>query len=108
MSAREYPGGENIQSIELIAINPKVRRGRAHIIGTTVTVADVAITHVYHGQDVDGIASWYNLSLAQVHAALAYYYEHQAEIDEQIRAQIAHAEALAENHVGDPDPLLPR
>ena len=40
-----------VQSINLIAINPKVRQGRAHIVGTGVTVADVAIAHIYHGQD---------------------------------------------------------
>lgn len=63
---------EIIQSINLIAINPKVRNGRAYIVGTTVTVHDVAIAKIYHAQDVDGIADWYGLTLSQVHAALAY------------------------------------
>jgi uncharacterized protein (DUF433 family) len=99
---------QEIQSINLIAIDPKVRRGRPYLVGTSVTVADVAIAHIYHAQDADGIASWYALSLAQVHAALSYYYEYKAELDEQIRAQIQRAEALAAGQVGSKHSLLPR
>ena len=65
-----------LQSINLIAINPKVRNGRPYIIGTTLTVADVAIAKIYHHQDPDGIADWYGLTLPQVYVALAYYYDH--------------------------------
>ena len=97
---------DTVQSINLIAINPKVRHGRAHIVGTGVTVADVAIAHIYHGQDADGIAAWYKLTLPQVYAALSYYYDHKDEIDEQIRAQIQRAKDLAERQVGSPGSLL--
>jgi uncharacterized protein (DUF433 family) len=97
-----------VQSINLIAINPKVRRGRPHIIGTSITVADVAIAHIYHHQDADGIADWYGLSLPQVYAALSYYYDHKAVLDEQIRTQIRHAEELEEKRVGNEGTLLPR
>lgn len=89
-----------IQSINLIGINEKVRNGRPYIIGTTVTVADVAIVKIYHGQDADGIAGWFDLSLPQVYAALAYYYDHKEEMDEQIRAQIQRARELKENQIG--------
>lgn len=71
-----------VQSINLIAINPNVRSGRPYIVGTTVTVADVVIVKLYHGQDADGIAEWYGLTLPQVYAALAYYYDHKADMDE--------------------------
>ncbi len=98
----------SVQSINLIAINPKIRSGRPYILGTTVTVADIAIAHLYHGQDADGIASWYALSLSQVYAALSYYYDHKPEIDEQIRTQIRRAEALEEKRVGNEGSLLPR
>lgn len=97
---------ETIQSINLIAINPKVRNGRAYIIGTTVTVADVAIAKIYHSQDADGIADWYGLSLPQVYAALAYYYEHKSVIDEQIQTQIRKAESFKEKRVGNEGSLL--
>ena len=36
-----------------------------------------------------------NLSLAQIHAALTYYYENQAEMDESIRSRIGAAADLA-------------
>lgn len=97
---------DTVQSINLIAINPKVRRGRAHIVGTSVTVADVAIAHIYHDQDADGIAGWYKLTLPQVYAALSYYYDHKDAIDEQIRTQIQRAKDLAEQQVGSEGSLL--
>lgn len=97
-----------MQSINLIAIDPKVRKGRPHIVGTTVTVADVAIAHIYHRQGADGIADWYALSLPQVYAALSYYYDHKAEMDDQIRAQIRRAEELEEKRIGNQGSLLSR
>ncbi len=99
---------EIIQSINLIAINPKVRNGRPYIVGTTVTVQDVAIAKIYHGRDVDGIADWYGLTLSQVHAALAHYYDHKPEIDEQIHQQIRRTEDLWEKRPGNENSLLPR
>ena len=97
-----------VQTINLIATNPDIRNGRAHIIGTTVTVADIALTRHYHGQDADGLAEWYGLTLPQVYAALAYYYEHKEVIDQQIRAHIHRAEALKEQRIGSQRSLLSR
>ena len=97
-----------IQAIEAIGIDPAIRNGRPYLLGTTVTVADVAIARLYHGLDAEGIADWYALSLPQAYAALAYYYEHKAEVDEQIRAQIRRAETFKEQRIGGADPLLPR
>lgn len=95
-----------IQSINLIATNPKVRNGRPFIVGTTLTVADIAIAKIYHGQDADGIASWYGLTLPQVYAALAYYYDHKQDIDEQVRNQIRKAEELTNERFGNEGSLL--
>lgn len=97
-----------MQSINLIAINPNVRSGRPYILGTTITVADIAIVKIYHGQDPDGIAAWYDLSLPQVYAALSYYYDHKAEMDDQIREQIRRAQELKEKRVGNARSLLSR
>jgi uncharacterized protein (DUF433 family) len=98
----------SVQSINQIAIDERVRKGRPHIIGTSVTVADVAIVKIYHGQDADGIADWFGLSLPQVYAALAYYYDHKDAIDADIHAQVRRAEELKANRVGSPHSLLPR
>ena len=97
---------EAIQSINVIAINPHIRGGRPYVIGTTVTVVDVAIAKNYHAQSADGIAEWYGLTLLQVYGALAYYYEHKAEIDETVRKQIEQATLLKEQRVGGQNSLL--
>jgi uncharacterized protein (DUF433 family) len=91
---------DTLLSINLIATNPLFRNGRPHIAGTTITVADIAIARVFHMLDVDGIADHYDLSLQQVHAALAYYYEHKAEIDASIDKRLKLAEAMKEKRVG--------
>ena len=96
------------QSINVIAVNPEVRNGRPHIVGTTVTVADIAIAKIYHDQDADGIADWYGLTLAQVYAALSYYYDNKAAMDEQVRQLIRHAEDLKAKRVGNEGSLLSR
>ena len=97
-----------VQSINLIAIDDRVRGGRPYIIGTSLTVADIAIVKIYHGQDADGIAQWFGLGLPQVYAALAYYYEHKDAIDAEIRAQVRRAEELRANRVGSQNSLLSR
>jgi len=99
---------QTIQSINQIATDSRVRNGRPYILGTSITVADVAIVKIYHGQDADGIAQWYGLDLSQVYAALAYYYEHKDAMDADIRAQIRRGEALRESRAGGRDSLLPR
>ncbi|PJF40940.1 MAG: DUF433 domain-containing protein [Chloroflexi bacterium] len=97
---------ESINSINLIATNPSVRNGRPYIIGTTVTVTDIAIAKIYHQREPDEIAAWYDLSLPQVYAALAYYYQHKDALDEQIQAQIRRARELKDRRVGNEGSLL--
>ena len=97
-----------VQSINQIATDERVRRGRPYIMGTSVTVADVAIVKIYHQLDADDIAQWFDLELSHVYAALAYYYDHKEELDADIQAQIRRAEEFKENRVGGPDSLLSR
>jgi len=93
--------------IDLIATNPDVRAGRPVIAGTSITVADIAIAKIFHGQDADSIAEWYDLSLPQVYAALSYYYDHKPEIDADIRRREHIADELKEKRVGSRhSPLL--
>ena len=99
---------EGVLSINLIAAGPGVRNGRPYILGTSVTVADVVIAHVYHRLDADGIAAWYGLTLAQTHAALAWYYVHQAETDELVHQLIRKADLLSAERPGNERSLLPR
>lgn len=78
---------ETIQSINLITTNPKVRNGRPCLAGTGLEVSVIAIARIIHNRTPEQIASDYNLSLAEVHAALSYYYAHKDDIDSSIRQQ---------------------
>lgn len=75
-----------------IVSTPGVVGGKPRIAGHRITVANVALWHELMGQSVDEIAADYDLTLSEVHAALAHYFDHKASIDEDIRKQ----EALAE------------
>ncbi len=91
---------ERVLSINMITSNPNVRGGCPCIAGTTLRVSDIAMATVLHRQTLDEIASAYDISLAQVYAALAYYYDHKPELDQDIRQQIAKARELKEKRVG--------
>jgi uncharacterized protein (DUF433 family) len=68
-----------------IVITPGVCGGRPRVDGHRITVEDIAIWHERMGMSPDEIVSAYpTISLADVHAALAYYYEHRERIDRAI------------------------
>lgn len=50
------------------------------------------------GQPLEEIAGRYQLSLAAVHAAMAFYYDHREEIDQRITEAAAFAEAERLKH----------
>lgn len=96
------------ESIDLIVRNPKVRQGRPCIIGTGLRVMDIVMSSLFHDRNPGEIAAGYGVTIAQVHAALAYYYLNKDEIDEDIRQQIMTARELKEKGVGSrEDSLLP-
>jgi uncharacterized protein (DUF433 family) len=65
----------------LISRRPEIRGGRPCIAGTGVSVFRVAIWHQM-GMSAEEIMQKYgHLSMAQVYAAITYYYANQAEID---------------------------
>jgi uncharacterized protein (DUF433 family) len=84
---------------EHIVINSEVRGGKPYIKSTRITVADVILMHLRLGQSLEEIAGKYDLSLAALHAAMAYYYDHRAEIDRSIEEDTAFAEAFRRNNV---------
>lgn len=80
------------QSVEHIEATSGVIGGKPRIKGTRVGVHDVKTWHLDQGVSVEDICRDYGLQPAEVHAALAYYYDHREEVD---RRQ-AEAEALVE------------
>ncbi|NJL39351.1 MAG: DUF433 domain-containing protein [Leptolyngbyaceae cyanobacterium RM2_2_4] len=81
-----------------IEITPGVRSGKPRIAGRRITVADVALMYLKMGQSLEEIAGKYELSLASVHAAMAFYYDHRAEIDQRTAEAEAYAEAERLKH----------
>lgn len=69
-----------------IVSTPGVCGGRPRIDGHRITVEDVAVWHERLGQSPDEIVSAHpSITLSDVHAALAYYYENREQIDADIR-----------------------
>lgn len=78
-------------------------RGIAYIAGASLKVADVVIDTYTWGQGPREIQENYpKLSLSQIHAALAYYHDHQAIIDAQIADEKREYEQL---RAASPNPL---
>jgi uncharacterized protein (DUF433 family) len=71
-------------------------KGVAWIDNTRIKVIEVAMDHIAHGWSAEEIHRQHpHLSLAQTHAALAFYYDHQAEFDKAIAESLARAERAA-------------
>lgn len=79
-----------------IEITPGVAGGKPRISGRRITVQNIVIWHERMGKSADEIATDYDLLLADVYAALAYYFDHRVEIDVSIREGEAFVEALHE------------
>jgi len=60
-------------------------KGVACIDGTRTKVRDIAMDHIAYGWNAEQIHRQHpHLSLAQIHSALAYYYDHKAQVDKEI------------------------
>jgi len=56
----------------------------ATLEATRISVFQIAESHYYLEQSIDYIADAFNLTLAQIHTALAFYHEHKAIFDQAI------------------------
>ena len=85
-----------------IEVMPAVRGGKPRLAGTRITVDDVVLMHFRLGQSLEEIAGKYDLSLAAVYSAMAYYYDHRGEVDRRIEEDQAFFEAFRREN---PSPL---
>ena len=70
--------------------------GAAWIGGTKVKVSEVVLDKMAYGWSPEEIHFQHpHLSLAQIHAALTYYYENQSQMDDQIRHGLEESGQLA-------------
>jgi uncharacterized protein (DUF433 family) len=74
----------------------RVEEGRAWIEGTSYQVLDVILDHLAYGWSPAEIHFQHcgKLSMAQIHAAMSYYYDHQVELDAEIQQQMQRVDAL--------------
>jgi uncharacterized protein (DUF433 family) len=73
-----------------------VAGGKPRIAGRRITVHDVVTWHELLGKSVDEISADHDLTLAEIHAALAYYFDHRDEVDTAMREGASFAESLRE------------
>ena len=83
---------------DYIEATPGTRGGKPRISGTRITVADVVLMHRRLGRALEEIAGTYDLSLAAVYAAMAYYYDHKDDIDQSLDEEEALGEAFRKNN----------
>ena len=83
-----------VHTIDTIISDPQIRNGQPVITGTNLRVSDVVASHIYRGLAPEELAVNFGLDMGQVYAALAYYYQHKAEFDQQMRYEAATADRL--------------
>ncbi len=78
--------------------------GVAWIDDTNVKVIEVASEKIAHGSSPEEIYDQHrgHLSLAQIHAALAWYYDHRNEFDAEIRRQVKEFDSLRDGSLDSP------
>ena len=69
----------------MITVTPGVCGGKPCIAGTRIRVQDIVIRTELGDLPDDLVRAFPHITLADVHGALAYYYEHREVIDQQIR-----------------------
>ena len=69
--------------------------GKVWLIGTQTKVLEVALDRLAHHWDADEIQRQHpHLTLGQIHSCLAYYHDHQEEMDRAINEQLRAVEHL--------------
>jgi uncharacterized protein (DUF433 family) len=86
---------------EHIDATPGICGGRPRIAGHRIRVMDIVVLHEKLGQSPDEIVATYpTLTLADVYAALAYYFDHPQEIQNDLAEDRALAEDMARTNPG--------
>ena len=69
--------------------------GKAWLIGTQTKVIEVALDRIAYHWDADEIQQQHSyLTLGQIYSCLAYYYDHQKEMDQIIENQLENLKQL--------------
>ena len=69
--------------IEVTSDLPGVKP-RPRVAGRRIRVSDIVILHLRLGLPLGEVAARYDLDMASLYAAIAYYFDHQSEVDTSI------------------------
>ena len=70
---------------------------------TKVKVIEIALDKLAHGSSPEELHFQYpHLSMAQIHHALAYYYDHRQELDDEIMRRLREIDGLAARQADSP------
>jgi len=93
-----------VLTVEPITHIRRDERGVAWIDETNIKVIEVVMDWMASASSPEELQRQHaNLSLAQVYSALAYYHDHQADIDAQVAASLSLADQLRAQAVDQPD-----
>ncbi len=87
-------------SVEHIERTPGVRGGKPRIAGTRIAVQDVMVMHLKMGYSLLEIATKYDLLVAAVYDAMAYYYDHRQAIDREMAEDDAFVDEFMRQNPG--------
>jgi uncharacterized protein (DUF433 family) len=92
------PGGTGVEEAVATVTYAHVEcnaEGQPIIAGTRIKVRMIALDRIAYGWDAEEIQQHHpDLTLGQIHSALAYYYDHQQEMDRDIAESHQSVEAL--------------
>src|SRR5262245_35698241 len=86
-------------AISRIESRAEVCGGKPCIVGTRIRVQDVYVWHEIQRLTADEIVSRFpHITMADVYAALAHFWDHQKEIREQMEAETTFVEEMKRKH----------
>ena len=86
-------------AIERIVSKPDVCGGRPCIAGTRIRVQDIYVWHELQSRSADEIVSDYpHITMADVYAALTYYWDHRDDMQRQMLEEDAFVAAMKAKH----------
>jgi uncharacterized protein (DUF433 family) len=86
-------------AIDHITCDPNIRGGKPCMAGTRIRVQDIFVWHELQGRSADEIVSQFpHLTMAGVYAALAYYWDHRDEIQQQMSEETALIERMKQKY----------
>jgi len=96
MRRTDQTGAADVSTVETGYKHIVLRDGRVpEIAGTTLKVIEIVTAHQAYGWSPEEYAFQHPyLTMGQIHSALAYYWDHEAEIDEQIERDLAFVDEL--------------